>query len=113
MSTLTVEYPSRPRLSRSEELDVLRVGPLLQWFFPFAVLGEVRTDRPNSMPYGLVHVYFDAEGKPQRTLRTFLSEEGARWAAEHLYRRHQRSCRCIAVWYWTPAMVNYGPEADS
>lgn len=113
MSAQTAEYPSKPKLSPSEELTVLRSGAPLPWFFPFAVLGEVHTAQPNRMPYGLVHAYIDGAGDRKTDVRTFYSEEDARWAAEHLYRRHQRGCRCLVVFYWTPATVNYEPEAGS
>lgn len=103
-------YPAKPNLSPSEELAVLRSGPLFEWFASFAVLGEVRTHRPNSMPYGVAHWYFDAEGNQKADVRTCHSQEDARWAMEILFRRHQESCRCVAIWYWTPAMVNYGSE---
>ena len=109
----SAEYPSRPRLSPSEQLSVLRNGPALEWFSPFAVLGEVRTARPNSIPYGLVHLYYDADGTLLTDVQTFRSEEDARWAAEHLYRVHQAGCRCELVFYWTPKTVNYGPEVTS
>lgn len=103
-------YPSKPKLSDSEMTGALRVGPLLKWFFPFAVLGEVRTAQPNRMPYGLAHWYFDAEGNSQRTVQTFYSEEDARWAVSWLYRTHEDDCQCAAIFYWTPATVNCGPE---
>ncbi|KXU20101.1 hypothetical protein [Clavibacter nebraskensis] len=90
--------------------SVLSVGPDIKWFFPFVVLGEVRTSRPNSMPYGFAHWYLDAEGKLCNDTRTFYSAQGVRWAAEHLYRTHEGDCRCIAVFYWEPATVNYGVE---
>lgn len=108
-----VGYPSKPRLSESEKMNVLRSGAPLEWFSPFAVLGEVVTSQPNRMPYGLVHWYFDAEGKPQTDVRTFHTESVARWAADWLYQRHQDGCRCIAVFYWTPDTVNHSVEATS
>jgi len=106
-------YPSKPKLSDTDMTNALRFGPRFEWLSPFAVLGEVRTSQPNRMPYGFVHAYFDAEGNLKTDVKTFYSEEGARWAAAHLYRFHEDDrCRCIAVFYWTPKTVNYGPEAD-
>jgi len=109
----TDTYPAKPKLSPSEELSVLRSGAPLRWFFPFAVLGEVRTARPNRMPYGLAHWYIDAEGNPRRAVQTFYSEEDARWALDWLYISHPADCRCVAVFYWTPGTVNYDGEAES
>jgi hypothetical protein len=108
---IRADYPSKKYLSRSEAMGVLHSGPNLEWLSPFAILGEVRTDQPNRMPYGLVHWYYDAEGNPKTDVQTFYSVQGARWAAEWLYGSHQEGCRCVAVFYWTPETVNYGIEA--
>lgn len=108
---VVADYPSKRGLSRAEAMRVLRSGPNLEWFFPWAVLGEVHTDQPNRMPYGVAHWYYDAAGSPQHTVHTFQGEEDARWALAHLYRNYQEGCRCVAVFYWTPTMVNYSLEA--
>jgi hypothetical protein len=112
MSVDSTGYPSRPKLSDSDMYEVLRRGAPLRWFEPFAVLGEVRTERPGAMPFGLAHVYYDAKGNRKTDVRTFHTEEDARWALEILYRRHRKSCRCLCIFYWTPAMVNYGIEHE-
>lgn len=113
MTDQQLGYPSHPKLSDTDMFNVLRDGAPLDWFAPFAVLGEVRTSQPEHMRYGLVHAYYDADWNRQTDVKTFSSEEDARWQMEVLYRRHRKSCRCICVFYWTPAMVNYGPEAES
>lgn len=109
MSLVFDTYPAR-QLSEPDAMRLMDGGPDLALFVPWAVLGELRTDRPNLMPYGVAHWYFDADGDPRRTVQTFLSEEDARWAMECLYRTHEEGCRCAAIFYWTPAMVNYGAE---
>lgn len=112
MSVVFDTYPAGPITERAA-MRLLDVGPDFALFTGFAALGEVRTDQPNRMPYGVVHWYFDAAGKPQRSVQTFLSVEDARWAMERLYRTHQEGCRCAAVFYWTPKTVNYGSEFQS
>ena len=109
MSVVFDTYPAGAITERAA-MRLLDVGPDFELFRGFAVLGEVRTNQPNRMPYGVVHWYFDAAGKPQRTVQTFRSVEAARWAMERLYRTHRHDCRCGAVFYWTPAMINYGIE---
>ena len=108
---IAVDYPSKKRLSQSDAMTVLDIGANWAWFLPWAVLGEVRTDRPSRMPYGVAHWYYDATGNPRQTVRTFQREEDARGVLEYLYRTHQEGCRCVAVFYWTPMTVNYSPEA--
>lgn len=103
-------YPSKEHLTESEERAVLRSGPPFEWFYPWAVGGEVRTDQPNRQPYGVVHLYLDAEGNPHRDIQTFYSPEDARVALDVLYAAHPDYCRCMAVFYWAPEYVNYGVE---
>jgi hypothetical protein len=104
-------YPTGP-ITKREAMRLLEVGPDFELFRGFASLGEVRADNPNLIRFGVVHWYFDADGNPRRTVQTFLNVESARWALEHLYRTHPDDCRCVAIFYFTPAMVNYGAEQN-
>lgn len=110
MSTL-VRYPSKRRLSRSEELTVLRSGPIPKWFRPFAEPAGIAPLTPH--PWGFIHIYGEPGERPVWELVGFWSPDELRWGLELLYAAHDwhlldvdghlNDHECHGVLYWLAA----------
>lgn len=110
MSTRTAEYPSKPRLSPSEELTVLRNGPVPKWFRPWAEHARVAPLAPH--PWGLIHIHGEWDQPPVWELVGFWSPEELRWGMELLYAAHDwhlldvngyfNDHECHGVFWWLP-----------
>lgn len=114
---LTVErpYPGRPKLSPSEELDVLRRGPQPEWFSPWA--DHIPAAPRTGHPWGYIHIHAkwgDERGEqPVWELVGYGSAEDLAWGLEILFKRdhdwywsdvdgYLNDHDCHGVFYWLP-----------
>ena len=105
------EYPSKPRLSRSEAMVVLRLGPQREWFRPFAEPAHVAPLTPH--PWGYVHIRGEWGAAPVWELMGYYSREDLAWGLQSLYGRehdwymrdvdgHLNDHECHGVFWWLP-----------
>ncbi|NJI61136.1 hypothetical protein HCX50_17050 [Microbacterium oxydans] len=105
------DYPSKPRLSRSEAMVVLRLGPNVEWLRPFAEhAGVAPVAAP---PWGYIHVHGEWGESPLWELKGFYSRGDLAWGLQSLYNRDHDWClldingylndhECHGVFYWLP-----------
>ena len=103
-------YPSKPKLSQSEELSVLRGGPLPAWLRPFAE--HARVAPRSAHPWGYIHIHGEWGEPPVWELVGFWSQDDLNWALEILFRHHDwhlldidghlNDHECHGVFYWLP-----------
>ncbi|MCZ4301339.1 hypothetical protein [Microbacterium oxydans] len=98
--TVRANYPGKKRLTETEMDRVLRDGPPLEWFEPWAERG-VMLARMTSHGYGYFHVYSE-DGSFQYDFAAWPTEEGLRWGMERLHKEHTDCQGCRGVMYFTP-----------
>lgn len=105
------EYPSKLRLSRSEAMVVLRLGPQIEWFRPFAEHAGVAPY--TAPPWGIMHIHGEWGEPPVWENVGFWSPDELRWGMERLYAAHDwhlfdvngylNDHECHGVFYWLPS----------
>jgi len=105
-------YPSRPKLSRSDELDVLSHGPLPAWLRPWAERARIAPSLAPH-PWGYIHIHGEWGEPPVWELVGFGSPDDLNWGLEILFRYHDwhlldvdgylNDHECHGVFYWLPA----------
>lgn len=104
-------YPSRLKLSRSDERDVLRRGPTPAWLRPWAEPARIAPSLA-SHPWGYIHIHGEWDERPVWELVGFWSPDDLNWGLEILFRYHDWYLRdvdgylndheCHGVFYWLP-----------
>lgn len=108
MSALRADYPGKKKLSRSDQVGVLRSGPELKWFEPWAERGVLMPDHsihPLHSRYGYVHITYGDPASPflRYDVNLFRTREGLAWALEALHKDRPRcGADCHGVLYFTP-----------
>lgn len=101
--SVRADYPSKRVLTEIESLRVLRDGPRLEWFEPWAEHGVVLANL--SQRFGFIHVLPDEEADQMRRydIHLFDSQEALAWALDRLHTVHP-ACGddCLGLFYFTP-----------
>jgi hypothetical protein len=103
-------YPAKAMLTESEAMRVLRAGPVLEWFRPWAEHARVAPRTPR--PWGYVHIYGEWGEPPVWELTGYYSPDALAWGLELLYQAHDwhvldvdgylNDHECHGVFFWLP-----------
>lgn len=109
---VSVDYPSKKALSKSEAMGHLRNGPSLDWLKPWLRETTLRFAGMDQGGYGYAHVSGGSEGPAfQVDIRVFGDRESLSWGLDALHGLNARcDDNCDALFYWTPTTVVFGAE---
>ncbi|UKF78922.1 hypothetical protein [Clavibacter californiensis] len=87
-------------MTESEAMGVLRNGPKITWFEPWATRGTLFAAPAGFKgPYGYVHM---RGGADDPEAKTFWDRSGLAWGLDNLYGHHDGCADCEGVFYFMP-----------
>ncbi|QKJ19180.1 hypothetical protein [Microbacterium hominis] len=108
---IKVNYPSKRSLTETEAANVLKHGPDLRWFEPWAARGVNLSDT-QAQGWGYIHIY-SVGGAFNYDFASWPDEAGLRAGLEALWHRHTgegiqtdptfpKCDKCESVMYFVP-----------